>query len=406
MLNLHYFYDMFQDMKYIARAIERQIQKAATEFPVIVITGPRQTGKTTLLKHCFPDHHFITLDDPMQRDAAQNDPALFLDSIERPCVIDEIQYVPGLLPYIKMEVDSHRDSKGRFLLTGSQIFPLTQGLSESLAGRAAIFELLGFAQNEFPLDETELTKAVYKRIFSGSFPDPLVHGVDRNIFYGSYIQTYLERDLRQVLNVSDLSSFRNFLRLLAARTGNLLNISEIGKETGVSDTTIRRWLSILETSRIVFLLRPFHKNITKRIVKRPKLYFTDTGLAAYLLLYPNADLLLTGPSSGALFENYVVMEYIKQLSNSHTLCSPWFFRDAKGTEVDLILDFGLKKEAIEIKKAKTLKKDHYASIGHVSKLMEGQVKGTLISLYEKKLAINNTVTCVPVRELDITIFVS
>jgi predicted AAA+ superfamily ATPase len=347
---------------YIERSIEKKIKNSAKEFPVICVTGPRQTGKTTLIRKIFGNYTYITLDDLTLRSQAQRDPSLFLENMKSPWIIDEIQYAPDLLPYIKILVDKDRSRNGQCILTGSQIFPLMTNITESLAGRVALFELLGLSLEENPEPAEISLKELFGRIFIGTYPDPLVHKVDDQIFYSSYLQTYLERDIRQVSSVQDLSSFHRFLELLAARIGNLLNVNELSKECGISSTTAKRWISLLETSRIIYLLRPYFKNISKRVMKSPKVYFTDPGLAAHILRYPNSEVLYSGPQSGAFFEAFIVMEFLKMKMNYLYPYELYYFRDSNQNEIDLILDTGFEAILIEIKMANTIRRAHYSGL--------------------------------------------
>ena len=347
--------------KYIHRQLEPLLLEAATQFPAIVLTGPRQTGKSTLLQHIFSSHHYISLDDPILRQSAKEDPALFLENYPPPCIIDEIQYVPELFPYIKMEIDKKRDLSGQYILTGSQIFPLMRGLTESLAGRIAVFELYGFSLDEFPENGNNISM-LFERIFTGTYPDPLVHKVNRNLFYSSYLQTYLERDIRQIQNVQDLSQFQHFLELLSGRVGSLLNLSEISKELGISQPTVKRWLSLLENSRIIYLLRPYFKNLSKRIIKSPKPYFMDTGLLSYLLKYPDSKTLASGPLGGAMLENFIISEVIKHKTNRNIPFEIYFYRDSNKNEIDLVIDRGYKQDLCEIKLNKSIQKKHYKQL--------------------------------------------
>ncbi|MBF0253214.1 MAG: ATP-binding protein [Candidatus Omnitrophica bacterium] len=344
--------------KYVHRDIEREILEAAKQFPVVVLTGPRQTGKSTLFKHLFKGYEYFTLDDPLTRKIAKDDPKYFLSSHSK-MIIDEIQYLPELLPYIKIAVDEDRGVCGRYLLTGSQCFPLMGGISESLAGRAALYELLGLSFNEIASLKKHNKKDCEKAIYNGFYPDIAVHGVDRNRYYSSYLQTYLERDIRQMTSVHDLKVFQDFLELLASRAGNLLNLNEISKECGVSFTTAKRWLSLLESTRIVYLLRSYSRNVSKRVVKSPKIYFTDTGLLSYLLRYPDAASLMSGPQAGALFENLIVAELLKLKINYNLNFELYFFRDSNHNEIDVVIDHGQLKYLLEIKATSTPRKEHF-----------------------------------------------
>ncbi len=342
-------------LKYLPRACETILQEAVRQFPVVGLTGPRQTGKSTTLRKLFPGYQYTTLDDPTLRSRATTDPGLFIESMGTPCIIDEIQYAPELLPYIKMQVDKGRPRTGQYLLTGSQIFPLMSGITESLAGRISLFELLGFSLDELGLNKRgSSTPKLFETLFRGFYPEPAVHGVDSRLFYGSYLQTYLERDIRQISSVHDLRLFQQFLELLAARVGNLLNMNELARDCGISHTTARKWISLLESTRIVYLLRPYFKNISKRVMKSPKVYFTDTGLLAHLLRYPTPETVQSGPMSGAFFENLIIIEFLKRKLNHGHLWELYFYRDSNGKEVDLILESAHDLHLVEIKLKKTI----------------------------------------------------
>lgn len=345
---------------YIPRSIEPELMEASRQFPVIVVTGARQTGKSTVLQHVFSDALYLSLDDPLTRKAAQDDPRTFLKRAPQ-IIIDEIQYVPELLSYIKVEVDADRRNYGRFLLTGSQHFSMMQGISESLAGRAALFQLYPFSVPEINFNPKNSSDC-FMRIFQGFYPDIVAQGVDRHRFLASYVQTYLERDVRMLTAVQDLSLFQSVVELLATRIGNLLNLNDIAKEVGVSLPTVRRWLSILESTGIIFLLRPYARNMSQRVVKTPKLYFADTGLAAWLLRYPDATSLEVGPQSGALFENLVILECLKHKENHLHNCELFFYRDSNGNEIDLIVSHALKTLLIEIKQTATPRAEHFKTL--------------------------------------------
>ncbi len=381
--------------KYVHRSIEKEICLRASEFPVIAVTGPRQTGKSTLLRKIFPKYHYVTLDNPLDRKLAVEDPATFLENNASPVIVDEIQYAPELLSYIKMFVDCNREKNGAYILTGSQVFPLMHGISESLAGRVALYELLGFSLDELRLKKNSFNmKQCYSLIFQGFFPEICVHGVDVNSFFNSYIQTYLERDVRQVKAVHDINIFQNFLELLAARVGSLLNLNEISKECGASSTSIRSWLSILEASRMVYLLRPFSKNISKRVVKSPKVYFSDTGLLSYILRYPSAETLSKGPAAGAFFENLIIMEIFKHRLNYNKRFEVYFYRDSNHNEVDVVIDFGYKKTLIEIKKTKTPQEGHWKNLNKITLSLKAD-EMYLISNYHEKMQLDRNVKHLP-----------
>jgi uncharacterized protein len=370
---------------YVPRDIEKELIAATRQFPVLVLTGARQTGKSTLLKHLFPKVAYATLDDPFTRQAAQEDPRSFLTQAPR-IVIDEIQHLPGLLPHIKVLVDADRRNAGRFLLTGSQIFPLMAGLGESLAGRAAIYHLQPFSHRELGNPPLSVERC-FQRIFNGFYPDVVAHGVDRNRFFSSYVQTYLERDIRLMTAVHDLKLFQNLIGLLAARIGNLLNLNELAKEAGISATTVRRWISLLEATGLVVLLRPYFGNPTKRIVKSPKLYFGDTGLAAWLLRYPTAESLRHGPQSGAFFENLVLLECLKHQANFAAAGELFFYRDSNHNEIDLVVASGSATHLVEIKQTATPKAAHFDAIQRLLPLFpHPQAYAVLASFKEERLS--------------------
>lgn len=336
----------------IPRLLENKIVELAQKFPVITITGPRQSGKTTLAKALFPDYYYANLENPEERALAEDDPNAFLARHQKGIVIDEAQYVPKLFSYIQVLVDAHQ-RPGEFILSGSQNFLLLEKISQSLAGRVAIFHLLPFGMEE--LKGTDFQQESYTNyIWKGFYPrlyDSQIAPVD---FYPNYIQTYLERDVRQVVNVSDLRSFRIFLQLCAGRVGQLFNQTALANEVGVDQKTIKRWLSILETGFVGFTLTPYFKNFSKRLIKTPKFYFYDTGLACSLLGIRTAEELSTHYLKGALFENLIIVETLKQFYHRGEVPSVYFWRDYTGNEVDMIVEKGLQQYAVEIKSAETL----------------------------------------------------
>jgi len=336
-------------VNYFRRLIEGSLLNAADHFPVLLLTGPRQSGKSTTLQKLFPSHRYISFDDPVVRAQANKDPDLFLADHAPPIILDEIQYVPEILPMLKMEVDKSRSLRGAYILTGSQAFPLMGGVSESLAGRVAIFELLPFSYQELPVVADMDEDRTFEDIIRGFFPGPAAQSVPTAIFHGSYIQTYLERDLRSIHAVGDLRAFQQFIEVLAANIGQIVNLSNIGSACGVTHPTVRKWLSVLEASRIIYLLRPYTRNLRKRVIRSPKLYFTDTGMVAHILRESNPRALRHGVMGGAIFENMIIMDLLKTNSG---LGSPWqffYYRDNNRVEVDLILTRGSEFVPIEIK---------------------------------------------------------
>ncbi|MDL2226644.1 ATP-binding protein [Deltaproteobacteria bacterium OttesenSCG-928-M10] len=344
---------------YHPRTIEKSIADIAGHFPVLMITGARQVGKTTLLRHLAGNaRRYVTLDDPLVLSLAREDPALFMQRFSEPVLIDEIQYAPQLLPYIKMIVDQDR-KPGQFWLTGSQQFHVMKNISESLAGRVGILSLLGLSRQEligqgqgqpaFLPDQQMFKQArsndapltlqeLYRTIWRGSFPAlALDSGMNRDQFFGSYVQTYLQRDVRDLAQVGDEMSFLRFLRACAARTGQLLNIAELSRDADVSPVTGKKWLSILEASGLVYLLEPYFTNVTKRMVKAPKLYFLDTGLAAYLTEWSSPETLEAGAMSCAIFETWVLVELLKSWLGNGLRPPFYYYRDKDQKEIDLLI---------------------------------------------------------------------
>ena len=382
-----------------ARVLAKVILRALKTFPAIVVTGPRQSGKTTLLKMLFSkSHRFVTLEDPDVRIRAKEDPLHFLEQYEPPIIIDEIQYVPELLSYIKTRIDQKR-KPGQWLFTGSQNFTLMQGISQSLAGRAAVLSLLPFSFSE-RIGQGETTSEIgdwlkglnlhqkceekvtlSEVILRGSYPEiASKRSVDRQLWCGSYISTYLERDVRNLAQIGDLSQFERFLKLCATRTGQLLNLSELAKEVGMSVPTIRRWLSLLETGYQIYLLYPYYKSVGKRLVKSPKLYFNDTALASYLLGLHDRETCLNSPSFGNLFETMIVNDFLKRFLHSGQMPSLYYLRTRDGLEVDLVVEFGQKLYLFEVKSAMTILPKHASSLLRISSDLKSSVQtSTIIS---------------------------
>jgi predicted AAA+ superfamily ATPase len=352
----------------IERILGKKISEAAQKMPVVAVTGPRQSGKSTLVKQIFPDHTYVNLEATAKRKFAVEDPEGFLRGLGKKAIIDEIQHAPSLLSYIQVTTDEAKIA-GQFIISGSQNLLLMESVSQSLAGRVAIFNLLPFSLEEIkdtafalPDYENYLLKGFYPRIYDLDL-NPTEWLLD-------YIQTYVERDLRQVINITDLSTFRQFLEICAGRIGQLVNLSDMGSLVGVSHTTVRKWLSVLQTSYIVHLLRPYHRNFNKRIVKTPKLYFYDTGLACALLNLRSVDNLNGHFAKGALFENFIINEVLKNHINRNLRPGSYFWNAAGNHEVDLLLDKGGRLYPIEIKSGRTINSHFFDSLRYFQSLAE------------------------------------
>lgn len=363
-------------MAYIERHLEAQVLQASKYYPVVMVCGQRQVGKSTMLHHIKePERRYVTLDDGNARRIAETDPALFFETYGTPLLIDEFQRVPSLLLEMKKIVDQKaldgEDNSGMFWLTGSQKFRMMQDVSESLAGRVAIFDLASLSSAElegrpvaqFRPDLDSLRERlkysrrknvheIYADIFRGGMPKLCTTDLDRDRYYMDYINTYIERDIKDLAQVGKLSEFYNFLVFMASRTAQELRYDDIASSIGVSSPTAKEWVSILERSGLIFILRPYYSNITKRLVKTPKAYFMDTGLAAYLCRWPNAETLESGAMDGAFFETYVVTEIVKSCYNAGKPADLFYYRDIDKKEIDLLIIEGDKLYPIEIKKSK------------------------------------------------------
>lgn len=402
---------------YTPRTIEAFFKKATAQFPVMLVTGARQVGKTTFLRHISQEKRaYVTLDDPLLLSLAKEDSALFMQRFPPPVLIDEIQYAPELLPYIKMEVDKNR-KPGLFWLTGSQQFHLMKGVSESLAGRVGIVHLLGLSRREcngqshestpfLPTKKeierrTESGKALplnelYRQIWRGSFPSiALSEKTDRNLFYSSYVQTYLQRDIRDLARVGDEMAFLRFLRAAAARSGQLLNISELARDADVAPNTAKSWLSILEASGIIYLLQPYHTNVTKRLVKTPKLYFLDTGLCTWLTEWSSPKTLEAGAMSGAILETWVVSEILKTWWHNGRQAPFYFYRDKDQKEIDLLIVQDGTIYPVEIKKTASPGKDAVRHFHALEKLKLPIDHGCVVCLAPQSLPLGKNTFSIP-----------
>jgi predicted AAA+ superfamily ATPase len=347
---------------YLNRTMEDVIKEASQYFSVISVTGPRQSGKSTLLKHLFPDIPRYSMKDVNVREFAEHDPVAFLHQHPKGMFIDEVQKVPQLLEYIQGIVDDDPDCQ--FLLTGSSNFELLHGLCESLPGRAGVYELLPMTYHES--ESTMSAKPLDEFLYNGLYPAICAEKNKARLFYPSYVKTYLERDVRDLLKIKDQMQFMKFMKLCAARVGSIFNASELAGQIGVDSKTITNWLSVLQASYLVTLLPPYYENISKRLVKSPKLYFNDPGLACYLLDIESPRQLARDKMRGAIFENYVVMEVIKHRYNRGLLNGVYFYRDSNQNEVDILLKEEGEITAIEVKSSMTYHTSFEADISHLS----------------------------------------
>lgn len=382
-----------------------------------MITGPRQVGKTTVLKQLMDDNReYVTLDDLEERSLAKRDPAMFLQMHSSPIMIDEVQYAPELFSYIKIQIDNGA-APGTYWLTGSQAFKLMELAQESLAGRVAILHMSSLSQHEiygageckpFTLDLTalktrETTNApadiiqMYERIWKGSMPG-LVSGkfTDRDVFYASYLQTYIDRDVKDQVQLSDPLLFRDFVRAAACRAGQMLNIHDIALDVGVSADTAKRWLQVLEKSDIIFLLRPYSNNLLKRTVKTPKMYFFDTGLVAYLTRYSSPEILANGAINGAILENYVVSELLKSYHNNAKECFLWYYRDSNSNEIDMVIESDGKLHPLEIKRSINPSNELIGAFTRLDKASVPRGNGAILCMRPKLSAIDSTNFIIPI----------
>jgi predicted AAA+ superfamily ATPase len=406
----------------LQRSLAKTIKQIDATFPVLLLTGPRQVGKTTLLEMCSDkSRHYVTLDDMQQRELARQDPVLFLQSHKWPLTIDEVQYAPELFSAIKIIVDREKKN-GMFWLTGSQKFHLMKGITESLAGRVAVVDLLGLSQVELdnrteiaqpflPTDEwiektacgikaPKSPSALYEQIWRGSFPrlnqQP---DISWELFYRSYVQTYVQRDVRDILNISDALAFNRFLGVIAARTGQLLNYSDVARDVDIDHKTAKKWISVLETSGLVYLLHPYHTNVTKRLIKTPKVYFLDTGLCSFLTLWGSPAALEAGALSGPILETFMVSEILKSYWHHGKTANFSFYRDTDQKEVDLIIEADDTLYPIEFKKSANPAKSASKNFHVLNKLNRTIGHGGVVCFVETPVPLSREVTAIPVGYL-------
>lgn len=402
---------------YVSRTLESAVLRANQQFPIVLLTGARQVGKTTLLRQLSQEgRSYVTLDDPLVLSLAKEDPALFMQRFPPPVLIDEIQYAPELLPYIKLAADRH-GRPGLFWLTGSQQFHLMAGVSESLAGRVAVLHLLGLAHAELlgegptatpfvPTPDEMIRRSsrrrpltlreLYRLIWRGSLPAiALNEAMERDLFYSSYVQTYLQRDVRALARVGDELAFLRFLRATAARSAQLLNLADLARDADVAPNTARHWLSILQSAEIVYLLEPYHTNVTQRLIKAPKLYFLDTGLAAYLTAWASPETLEAGAMSGAFLETWIVVELLKSYWHAGRQPPFYYYRDKDQREIDLLLIQDGVAYPLEIKKTASPSRDDVRHFAMLERLGLRIGPGGVICLAEQPLPLTATTQSIP-----------
>jgi uncharacterized protein len=375
----------------VKRNIRQAIEKLITKYPILALTGPRQSGKTTLLKAMFPSYEYISLENPDYREFAENDPNGFLKRYSSYVIFDEVQRIPLLFSYLQSFVDQH-GIMGQFVLSGSQNFHLMQSITQSLAGRVAIFKL-------FPFDIQELKSASLlaenytELLVKGFYPAIYDRGIPSKSFYSNYLQTYIQRDVSELIAIRDMRLFQNFIGLCATNAGQLLNLSALANKCGISQPTAKAWLSALENSYVIFQLSPFHENFSKRIVKTPKLYFYDTGLLCYLLKLHNPEQIAAHPVKGSLFENMMIAEFFKQTEHNNDLPEAWFWRDAAGHEIDLLIQDGFTLRLFEIKATQTITSDAFKGFNYFEKMNDKYLlqKALLYTGHDKQARKNGEV---------------
>jgi hypothetical protein len=363
-------------MQFIKRQIARSIEAMMNKYPIIAVTGPRQSGKTTLLRSMFPEYRYVSMEDEPTRVFATEDPVGFLKRYDSKVIFDEAQKTPRLFSYLQGIVDNS-GVMGQFVLSGSQNFQLMHNITQSLAGRVCIFKLLPFDFQELS-SHNLLSDDWRELVYKGFYPALYDRDIEPPVFYSNYIQTYVERDVTELLRIQETRQFRNFLGLCAARTGQMINLNNLSVECGITQPTAKSWLSILESSFLIFLVQPYFENFSKRIVKTPKLYFYDTGMASFLLGVREKDDLNNPTILGSLFENMMVAEMFKQNQHRYLLKDYWFWRDSNGNEVDLLTKKGLLFDTFEIKSSQTLLPGMFKGLDYFYNLAPDQMNNRTI----------------------------
>ena len=382
---------------WITRKYEATLQDFATQFPAIVLTGPRQVGKTSTLLRVFPSYDYVSLDLPYNAAQAEENPEKFLADHADDLIIDEVQYAPSLFRYLKVHIDQDR-RPGRFLLTGSQHLQLMDTISESLAGRCGVLNMLGLTAGE--VFQVNLAVDEEALIWTGGMPE--LHARDEvtpGYWFTSYVATYLERDVRNILSVGNLRDFDRFLRACALRIGQLLSFSDLAKDVGISPNTAKSWISVLQTSGQIFLLEPYYKSLGKRLTKSPKLYFTDTGVAAFLLGFGSPGSLSHSPLWGQFWENHVALEYLKYTRGAGRQPRMWFWRTRMGEEVDLIIEHSGKILAIECKSTERPGEKDIRSLKSFASHMQGDVQSLVVCRTPKSYPLADGIQAFPVKNL-------
>jgi len=386
-------------VRYINRDIENILKTAVRQFPSAIVAGPRQSGKTTLVKHLFSkSHRYVSMDNPELQLMAIEDPALFFQNYPPPIIIDEIQHTPQLFPFIKILIDKNRKKRGQFILTGSQIFPLMAKVGESLAGRIAVFTLLPFSfREQFGKHIPQNFDIIKKRCLTGGFPEVVLkRGLDVELWFAGYLQTYLERDVRQLREIGNLTDFQRFLQLVASLNGQVCNLSTLSNNLGVAVNTTKAWISILEASGQIFSVKPFYINKGKRIIKSPKIYFLDTGLLCYLIGISSTKQIFKGPFSGQLFETLLLGEIVKNFHNHGKIPKVFWWRTSYGEEVDFVIEDRGKVMPLEVKLSSKANKKLAKGLFSFCKLFNNKIDiSYLVNLSGDKLTLDKKVVAIP-----------